>query len=69
MRMFQLFDVDEVLLQEENVLAIQSKCFHSVKFMGLFAIALLYDSMCALPDLVSHLVLVVEERPVFIFRI
>jgi hypothetical protein len=62
-----LLDIDEVLLQEENMLAIQAKCFHSVKFMGLFAIALLYDSMCALSDLVSNLVLVVEERSVFIF--
>jgi hypothetical protein len=66
MRVPQLTNVHEVILQEQDVLPVQMQYLHCVQLLLVLGIALLYDSVGALSDFFAYIVLVLEQRRVFL---
>jgi len=57
----QLFDINEILLQEDDVFAIHLKGLGGKQLARLFAVTFPHYPVCALSDLIPHCVLVVED--------
>jgi len=58
----QLFDINEILLQKDDVFSIYLKGFSRKKFTWLFAVTFSYHSMCPFSYLIPHGKMVVEKR-------
>lgn len=65
-RVTQLLDVHEIVFEKENVLPIQVQHLHCKQLFPLFAIAFFHYSMRTFSNLLSHVILILEERGVFL---